>query len=770
MGQRTGAGRRQRDPEETDRSAQHDSARCTNETGHPPASYGAVTWACVLVVGLVGCSKIPPGRSAVDSIRIINANELGAGNIEDHIATAASAKFLYLFQGIAFDYSLYDESTLQRDMARVERFYRSKGFFDAQARVGHVFQIQKDHLRVEIVVSEGPPTLNRNVTVVGVDGLPKAVSDATRTAARSALHERVRFDEDFFKDAKVAVKKALTDRGYAYASVQSDAEFDVGAHVIDYGFAVTPGPHCVFGPITFQGLDPAGSRKQEIPERPLRRAIDIRPGAAYSTAEIDSATQALLDLQVFASVQIQSTLTPLPAPDTTVPLVVKVEPVRLRQITLGGGLELDEIKDELHLVAGWENHNFLGGLRDFAVSFKPGVVLYPYRIDNWTGQLRPLPEERLKLELKQPGFVEARTDAFVRPEFNIFPLLVEVNPSPVAPVIGYREVKLPIGVDRILWKRLYVALDYTFQIENPFSYVGVFDPALQTIYLSFPELVAHLEFRDNPIKPHKGVYLSNTFQVAGGIFQGSGSDVRVQPEVRTYIPVGRGVTFATRASVGFLWSTNYGKNWHNELENSASTSAGTNPDPNARSALERDVELTYFRGFFSGGPTTNRGFPLLGVSPHGVVPFLNPATAAQQVRYSCDPGTANFSDPRTAQNCFLPVGGFTLWELQNELRVDISGPLSGAVFCDMGDVSPQETDLRLSHLHLSCGIGAAYDTPVGPIRLDIGYRIQPLQVLGFKNEGDAQNPAKGGDQVNGLPPSIAGLVPLAIAIGIGEAY
>jgi outer membrane protein insertion porin family/translocation and assembly module TamA len=169
----------------------------------------------------------------------------------------------------------------------------------------------------------------------------------------------------------------------------------------------------------------------------------------------------------------------------------------------------------------------------------------------------------------------------------------------------------------------------------------------------------------------------------------------------------------------------------------------------------------YFRGFFSGGPTTNRGFPLLGISPHGVIPFLNPATASQQVQFQCDPMQPGFD----ANRCYLPVGGFTLWELQNEVRADISGPLSGAVFCDMSDVSPSVVDIRPSHLHLSCGAGAAYDTPVGPIRADIGYRVQPLQVVGYRSEVDAAR----ADPVNGVQPTILG-VPLAVAIGIGQAF
>jgi outer membrane protein assembly factor BamA len=185
------------------------------------------------------------------------------------------------------------------------------------------------------------------------------------------------------------------------------------------------------------------------------------------------------------------------------------------------------------------------------------------------------------------------------------------------------------------------------------------------------------------------------------------------------------------------------------------------PDPAARQRLAHDTQILYFRGFFSGGPTTNRGFPLLGVSPHGVIPFLTPATASQQVQYSCDPGGPNFS----ASKCFLPVGGFTLWELQNEVRFDVSGPLSAAVFCDMSDVSPREDDLRLGYLHLSCGVGAAYDTPVGPIRADVGYRVPPLQVLGYKSEAAAA----AADPVNGTQPTILG-VPIALAIGIGQAF
>ena len=87
----------------------------------------------------------------------------------------------------------------------------------------------------------------------------------------------------------------------------------------------------------------------------------------------------------------------------------------------------------------------------------------------------------------------------------------------------------------------------------------------------------------------------------------------------------------------------------------------------------------------------------------------------------------------------------------------MSGPFSTAVFCDAGDVSPFQTDIRPTHPHLSCGGGARYDTPVGPIRLDIGYRIPGAQ---FPD----------GDKYELEPSPLFGVAPIAVAFGIGETF
>lgn len=726
--------------------------------------------AAMFVLG--GCKTIPEGKSTVNEIQVRGAKEIDGDDVIDKIATTETPRFLALFRGILFEYTVFDRYVLQRDLARVEAFYRSKGFYDIHARAGRVHQLDDNHVRVEIIVEEGKPSVLHEAHIDGLEGLDKKIVDAAKLELKNGLPVDKPFAEESFKNTEGNVRRALTDNGYAYAKVKADAAVDLVTHKVDVVLTVTPGPKCTFGEVRLEGLG-------ELPESNIRRTIDIKPGTPYSQKLLEDAQQALLDLGVFASVELVPDIPGTPAQPTAqpgkkdddepgtkneegkqaegsgspgmqgpplggppvVPIKVKLEPSRLRTIRIGGGIEFDALKTDVHGLIGWESRNFFGNLRTFSVQFRPGVVLYPMRVNNIVAPTNLLPEERLRFEFKQPGVFEARTNFYERPEFNIYPVLLNPNPPPDERVIGYGEARNAIGLERSIWK-LYGTISHNLQVAYPFGYVGGKDPTLGLIVISYPELYTTLDFRDDKIHPRKGIFIGNTFQVAGQIFGGNANDFKVQPEVRGYVPLLKKLVAASRLSVGLLEPQNYGSVVQNGPRGAQPSDA----------TATQDYQLTFFRGFFSGGPNSNRGYPLRGVGPHDIVPFLTPEIEQGQVNTECRSTTGVTED-----RCKSPTGGFTLWELSAELRYTVTGPLSVATFCDASDVSPQANDIRLSHLHLSCGAGGRYDTPAGPIRLDVGYRLPGLQVLGGLTP-DERNP----ETLFGIP--------IAVHIGIGEAY
>jgi outer membrane translocation and assembly module TamA len=60
-----------------------------------------------------------------------------------------------------------------------------------------------------------------------------------------------------------------------------------------------------------------------------------------------------------------------------------------------------------------------------------------------------------------------------------------------------------------------------------------------------------------------------------------------------------------------------------------------------------------------------------------------------------------------------------------ELRRPIWQQLIGAVFVDFGQVSARRFHVPVRDLKFSSGIALGYQTPVGPVRVDIGFPFDP---------------------------------------------
>jgi len=77
----------------------------------------------------------------------------------------------------------------------------------------------------------------------------------------------------------------------------------------------------------------------------------------------------------------------------------------------------------------------------------------------------------------------------------------------------------------------------------------------------------------------------------------------------------------------------------------------------------------------------------------------------------------------------VPVGGHTMIQGSLEMRVPIWGNLAGVAFADAGNVWNNAWDFNLNDLRYDVGPGLRYLTPIGPIRVDLGYQLNPIPGL-----------------------------------------
>jgi outer membrane protein insertion porin family/translocation and assembly module TamA len=698
-----------------------------------PCAQDAAIRILAVVAWLSGCKSIPAGRAALEGIEFEGVHNGSVPDLSSKIASTPTPRFLGIFEGIVYEYSLFDPFVLRADILRIERYYRARGYYEARVHAARVLHLDAKRVRVLLEIDEGPLVLVREVGVEGIDGLPREVrADAERAVRYSGMEPGLPFDEDRFAGTEWKLRRALEDRAYAFAHVERSAQVDLVHHAASVKFTVKADVPATYGAISVTGLG-------GLPEGPVMRTLDLQPGHRYSAADLADAQQALTDLGVFSSVTVRPQRPDPPPKDRVVPVSVEVAATKLRSVRLGAGFELDTIKTDAYLTAGWTNQNLLGGLRRFDVDFRPGLTFYPTRLNDFEAPRNLFPDERFQMQLRQPALFGPRLFGYARGDFNIYPVLLTTQFDPAAPVVGYREARGSLGVDR-QFKKLYANVGYNVQYNSPFTYLGELDPDLTTVLIGYVSLLTNIDLRDNRIRPHSGFYIGNEFQVAGP--GGDAADIRVQPQFRAYFPVGA-LTLAFRATTGLLFPFNYG----DSLQRAPPGQAPPGVD---RATWIRDEQLVYFRGFFSGGPTSNRGYPLYGVGPHGPVPFFTPSIAVAQITAQCIPGTPSFD----ANRCAVPLGGLTLWEASAELRVPIGPQFEEATFCDSGDVETGRAVYRFDQPHLSCGVGLRYATPVGPVRLDVGYRIPGL------------NPQPGDPN---YPGSVLGL-PIGVAFGIGEAF
>jgi outer membrane protein insertion porin family len=119
--------------------------------------------------------------------------------------------------------------------------------------------------------------------------------------------------------------------------------------------------------------------------------------------------------------------------------------------------------------------------------------------------------------------------------------------------------------------------------------------------------------------------------------------------------------------------------------------------------IDGDIaNVPFYKRYFLGGATNLRGWGRFDVSPLSAIG--------------------------------QPIGGHTFTNFSTELRVPIWKSLGAVLFLDGGNVWSNPWDFDLNDLRYDIGPGLRYDTPIGPIRADIGFQLTPIEGLRVNGE------------------------------------
>jgi outer membrane protein assembly factor BamA len=762
------------------------------------------------MIATEGCAAtFARGRARVRDVDLRGVSAVPADELRAGIATqetsqwpAQRPRFLRWWRWWWVTPSYLDEAAANRDRLRIHRFYESRGFYDVQVEGPEVVGVDgrpralgdrgEGEVRVAYQIREGEALRVEDVRVRGCDDARLGPDRCQAFERALTLRPGMNLDESRLVTDRAALRDLLVADGWATPVVVQRAMVDPSQHRAWIEYAIDPGAarRSRFGQVRLlltQGATPitGDHLPNGLPTAPIRSALSIDPGATYSRASLATAQQSLFDLGAFSSARIEE----VPRADGTVDLDVRLAAARLWKVRLGGGVEVDNTRSNLHLLFGYEHRNAFGGFRRFRAEFRP-MLFFPsaFSPSDWES-FEVNGGVAASLSLEQPELFR-HTSGMVRVQGDY-------GPDPVNPQTAFRlSVRASISLQHRFTSSLTAGLSLRFvDLEyEPNRLTGndatalARDPLFRQQFFNqrWIDLEATLTWdrRDDRNRPRSGHLL--TANVSGSVRSpvSDYSFVRVQAEARGFVPVSRNVVLAMRGSVGLAAGETYLANgrWYWPVP------------PEQR--------------FFLGGTQSHRGYPFNRVGPIASSPMAD----TQNGGYREDPTRVT------------ALGGTAMWQVSAELRWQ-PGDFGAVFFAEAGNVAGfdpapftnpqaralttctsnsatplldfdacaargaplappappplgvgQTLELLVQRFNPVVGLGLRYQTPIGPIRLDVGFRLDDLDCQRTGRELAAQNAASPSGRpffyVNSAPRcDFFGLpAPAALHLSVGEAY
>jgi outer membrane protein insertion porin family len=621
------------------------------------------------------------------------------------LAAAAIAPLLQMKPGEPFV-----EARAAAIAAAITELYRVRGF--AQAAVKTDIQVLPETsagnaayrpVAVRFEIEEGPQTL---VTAVEVQGTRALTGEAIRAplalaTGRPFYRPQLAVDRD-------TIERLYRAQGYQDVSVISQLAFANDRQQVAITWTVREGDQLTIDRVLISG-------NSRISTELIERELTIRSGSPLSEEAMLESQRRLAELGLFRRVRI----TDLPRSGSLMrDVLIDLEEAATTTIDYGGGIEVGRIA-EPDTTDGQTSENLDIGYRAFigisrrnlwgknrSVTLFGRVTLREDR-DTGTGEAQGygFHDYRGLFTFREPRAFGTTGDA----QFSAF-----IDQSRRTSYSFNRK-----GVTSEYARRISTytvtgryTFDYTKVFESPISVQDrlLIDRLFPQVRLSKILGGVLRDSRDDVLDPQRGTVIGFDTSLASRIL---GSEVGfVKSFFQTFmyrrLP-GRNIVVAAGARIGA--AVGFADDLPPVLEIAHSPAlAAASPipiaadDDNPLDVVIRDLPAS--ERFFAGGDTTVRGFSLDSL------------------------GTEETLDEGQG----FPQGGNGMMIFNLETRAPYWKNVQVVWFLDAGNVFRRVSDFRLQELRATSGIGFRYRSPIGPLRVDWGWKLSTRLLPGGGRE------------------------------------
>jgi len=616
--------------------------------------------------------------------------------------------------GRLFSHGRYNQGLLNDDVRGLEDLYRANGFQQVKitSNVIDDYGGQEKALAIVVHINEGPQSLVGALHIVGntliaQDQFPPLNTEVGQPFSQTNIAQ----DRDI-------LLKFYFNRGFPNAVFEASAKPSSDQpDRVDVTFTLREGEEFFVDQVLVSGME-------HTQPFVVQREVQVKAGDPLSQIDLLQTQQNLYDLGIFSQVE-----TAVENPEGSEPqkdVLVRVQEAKRYTFQYGVGLEFQtgqpavgtnqpqgETGVSPRVSFDVTRLNFRG--RNHTVTFKSHVgrlqqrALISYNAPAWFNSK----SWRLSITSFYDNTLDVTTFTSQRLEGSVQAEQTVSRSTTMDYRFTYRKVKA---------SNVEISPDQVPLLSRP-------------VRVGIPGFSYIRDKRDNPLESTKGSYNTIDGGVASSYFGSEADFSRLLVQNSTYHQVGK--TRPNNRKLVIARSTRLGL--ETVFGNTLILPPGQPcPTPGATTCVTPTV-IPLPERFFMGGGNSHRGFGLNQAGPR---------------------------DPTTG----FPLGGASLFLNNIELRLPpvtlpfFQDNLSFAIFHDMGNVFTSNTDMLHSFAHwrqpnpdlckaaatrAACsynyisqaiGVGLRYKTPIGPVRFDFGYNLNPPAFPSCQTNPNSRNP------------------------------